>query len=164
MDYKYIEQLLERYWQCETNLEEEQILKLFFSQENVPAHLQQYKKLFADIKSLQGQTLSEDFDRKVLDRIQADLPVKAKKVTLSQRLKPFYKAAAVVAIAVTLGNAAQSSFKEQREEDYNYDSYQDTYTDPAVAYDKVSDALDMVSKSLGETARRDSLLKSTQRN
>ena len=25
MDYKYIEQLLERYWQCETSLEEEGI-------------------------------------------------------------------------------------------------------------------------------------------
>ena len=30
MDYKYIEQLLERYWNCETSLEEEQILRAFF--------------------------------------------------------------------------------------------------------------------------------------
>ena len=27
MDYKYIEQLLERYWECQTSPEEEQILK-----------------------------------------------------------------------------------------------------------------------------------------
>ena len=32
MDYKYIEQLLERYWACETTLEEEQILRAFFLQ------------------------------------------------------------------------------------------------------------------------------------
>ena len=32
MDYKYIEQLLERYWKCETTLEEEEILRMFFSQ------------------------------------------------------------------------------------------------------------------------------------
>ena len=31
MDYKYIEQLLERYWQCETTLQEENILRAFFS-------------------------------------------------------------------------------------------------------------------------------------
>jgi len=37
MDYKYIEQLLERYWRCETSLQEEEILRLFFSQEEVPA-------------------------------------------------------------------------------------------------------------------------------
>ena len=34
MDYKYIEQLLERYWNCETSLEEEQILRSFFHIEN----------------------------------------------------------------------------------------------------------------------------------
>ena len=32
MDYKYIEQLLERYWQGETTLQEEAILCNFFSQ------------------------------------------------------------------------------------------------------------------------------------
>ena len=32
MDYKYIEQLLERYWQGETSLQEEAILRSFFSQ------------------------------------------------------------------------------------------------------------------------------------
>ena len=31
MDYKYITQLLERYWEGTTSLEEEQILKAFFS-------------------------------------------------------------------------------------------------------------------------------------
>ena len=31
MDYKYINQLLDRYWKCETSLEEEEILRTFFS-------------------------------------------------------------------------------------------------------------------------------------
>ena len=35
MDYKYIEQLLENYWQGETTLQEERILRNFFSQEDV---------------------------------------------------------------------------------------------------------------------------------
>ena len=38
MDYKYIEQLLERYWNCETSVEEEQILRIFFQQKELPAH------------------------------------------------------------------------------------------------------------------------------
>ena len=46
MDYKYIEQLLERYWDCETNLEEEQILRSFFNQKEIPAELIQYKEFF----------------------------------------------------------------------------------------------------------------------
>ena len=44
MDYKDIEQLLERYWQCETSIEEEATLRDFFSKEDVPAHLLRYKK------------------------------------------------------------------------------------------------------------------------
>ena len=46
MDFKYIEQLLERYWQCETSLEEEAQLRTFFTEEDVPEHLSRYKDLF----------------------------------------------------------------------------------------------------------------------
>ena len=46
MDYKYIEQLLERYWKCETTLEEEEILRAFYSQKDVPDELLPYKDLF----------------------------------------------------------------------------------------------------------------------
>ena len=35
MDYKYIKQLLERYWNCETSLEESSP-PAFFSQEDIP--------------------------------------------------------------------------------------------------------------------------------
>ena len=46
MDYKYIHQLLERYWKCETTIEEEQILRTFFSQGEVPVELLPYRSLF----------------------------------------------------------------------------------------------------------------------
>ena len=47
MDYKYIEQLLERYWEGETTLQEETILKAFFSQPDIPENLRKYCDLFA---------------------------------------------------------------------------------------------------------------------
>lgn len=46
MDYKYIEQLIERYWECETSQQEEDILRAFFAQDDVPASLARYKSLF----------------------------------------------------------------------------------------------------------------------
>ena len=46
MDYKYIEQLIERYWDAETSRQEEQILRAFFSQDEVPEHLARYQELF----------------------------------------------------------------------------------------------------------------------
>ena len=42
MDYKYINQLLDRYWKGETSLEEEEILRAFFSQDELPAELKPY--------------------------------------------------------------------------------------------------------------------------
>ena len=47
MDYKYINQLLDRYWKCETSLEEEEILRTFFRQDELPAELKPYKSLFS---------------------------------------------------------------------------------------------------------------------
>ncbi|WP_315516340.1 pyruvate ferredoxin oxidoreductase [Hoylesella shahii] len=117
MDYKYINQLLERYWNCETSLEEEGILRAFFSQKDVPAELRQYQPLFA-YQQLEAKEkhLGADFDNRLLAIIEEDEPikVKARTITLTQRLKPLFKAAAVVAIFLTLGNAAQESFQTQQ--------------------------------------------------
>jgi hypothetical protein len=103
MDYKYIEQLMERYWNAETTLEEENILRTFFSQKNIPAEMEQWRPLFT---CTQEESLGDDFDVRMLEMI--DNSVKAREVSLTQRLMPLFKAAAVVAIILTLGNAAQA--------------------------------------------------------
>ena len=85
MDYKYIEQLLDRYWNCETSPEEEAILRAFFSQSDVPVHLLRYKPLFAYAKKqAEAKILGEDFDRRVMEAIQAPI-VKAHPLTLASR-------------------------------------------------------------------------------
>ena len=107
MDYKYIEQLLERYFQCETTLKEEEILRSFFSQEDVPVWLTKYQTLFT-YEAQKEQQLDKDFDERILTMIEQGEPVKARVVTLTQRLMPLLKAAAVVAVILTIGNAAQA--------------------------------------------------------
>ena len=120
MDYKYIEQLLERYWQCETTLQEESILRSFFSQDDVPTELEQYKALFA--MQQQEPTLGDEFDARILAMVgQDDEKPKAKVVTLTSRLMPLFRAAAVVAIILTLGNAAQAPW------DRGWDDPKDAY-------------------------------------
>ena len=72
MDYKYIEQLLERYWACETSLQEEQILRTFFQQAEVPAYLMPYKAVF-DVQQEQAEpTLGEDFDARMLQMVEGE--------------------------------------------------------------------------------------------
>lgn len=105
MDYKYIEGLLDRYFEAETTLEEERILRTFFSQENIPADMRQWRALFVEDE----QPLGEDFDSRILEMIgQEPQTVKAQTVKLSQRLYPLFKAAAVIAIILTIGGALQA--------------------------------------------------------
>lgn len=67
MDFKGIEILLEKYWQCETTEAEERELRSFFNTEGeMPEHLQVYRGLFVYQQEEQQVRLDEDFDRKVL--------------------------------------------------------------------------------------------------
>lgn len=150
MDCKYVEQLLERYWQCETSLEEESELRLFFSSEEVPAHLLRYKNLFVYQQIQQEVGLSDDFDARVLAQVEAPV-VKARRLTLVGRFIPLFKAAAVIAVMLSLGNVAQHTFFANEALDYNYDAYTDTYDDPEVAYKEVSSALMMLSEGINKS-------------
>lgn len=132
MDYKYIEQLLERYWNAETTLEEESILRTFFRQEHIPAEMEPLRALFADEAS--NQTLDDDFDARMLRMIadNATSAVKAREVTLTQRLLPLFKAAAVVAIILTLGGALQAP-------------WDNSWNDPRIDYANFQQGVDTVA-------------------
>ena len=142
MDYKYINQLLERYWDGTTSLEEEQILRSFFSQQDVPVELMKYRDLFCYQQTeSKEQGLGDDFDAKILDMIGAPVHVKARKIKMSARLMPLFKAAAVVAIILTLGNAAHTSFTDGS----NVATEPAATKAPATAFDKSKDTLQLVS-------------------
>ena len=120
MDYKYIEQHVERYFDAETSLEEEQILRSFFSQEDIPAEMQQWAPLFA---YKDENMLGDDFEARILQQIgetQQTAVVKAKEVKLTQYLMPLFKAAAVVAIILTLGGALQAPWDNSWDDPREY--------------------------------------------
>ncbi|MBQ0061009.1 MAG: hypothetical protein MJZ69_11130 [Bacteroidaceae bacterium] len=139
MDYKYIEQLLDRYFLCQTSLEEEEILRSFFRQEEIPAQLLPYRDLFRYEKAAQKQELGEDFDAKVLAMVNQPV-VKARRVRLSERFRPFMKAAALVAIVLTIGNAAQQSFSKKT----------DPIVRPSVVYTETEPHADVASDGISK--------------
>lgn len=128
LNYTYIEQLLECYFNCETSLAEERILRAFFAQDadKVPAHLLRYRQLFAEQAfAKNSDTLGEEFDRRIMEAVgevrkQEPMHVKARSISMSRRLRPLYKAAACVAVVLALGQAAQMPYSdaetEQRED------------------------------------------------
>ena len=149
MDYKYIEQLMDRYFEAETTLKEEQILKAFFeqSEEELPENLRAYRELFTSFE--QDEMLGDDFDERMLQMIEEKPQVKARTISLSERFRPLMRAAAVVAILITLTTALNQSFKDDKvwtdQSDYAL-KYEDTGDEPAMAYDHSTDSL--VSDSL----------------
>lgn len=160
MDYSYIEQLLNLYWQCETTLQEEEILRQFFAQEDIPFALEKYRPLFA---RQQQPTLDDAFDERVLQAIDEPQPVKARVVGLHHHLGPLLKAAAIVTVIFTLGNVARFSLSgDDGSDDINYADYKDTYQDPAMAYDNVEDALQLISEGISQATQADSLLSATR--
>lgn len=71
MDYKQIEFLLEKYWQCQTTLEEEEVLRSFFVEtQKLPAHLQEYREIFVYQERERKVQLGVDFDRKILAHLR----------------------------------------------------------------------------------------------
>ncbi len=144
MDYKYIEQLLERYWNCGTTLEEEQILRTFFSQKEVPASLAKYKALFCYGEAQKAaDTLGDDFDARLEAIVEEPGMLRARTISFRQRLVPLFKAAAMVAIFLTLGNAAQVAFTGDVKPEANMSAYQQAHEGASVA--------------MGDTVKVDSL-------
>ena len=141
MDSKYIEQLLERYWQCDTTLEEEEQLRSFFAEADVPAHLLRYKKLFVYEQLCREVHLGDDFDARVLARIEAPV-VKAKRLTLMSRCMPLLKAAAAVVLILSLGGVVQHSFFGEGTKGRGVDTIGSQIVVPAALSDKAVVAQD----------------------
>ena len=136
MDNNTIEQLLERYFNAATTLQEEQVLRDYFLRDDVPAHLQQWRALFvADA----DETLDDTFEARIMEAIgrqsvedHGEPVVKAVEVSLTHRLMPLYKAAAVVAIILTLGGALQAPFDSTWNRPDDYARYQQSLDSVAV--------------------------------
>jgi hypothetical protein len=166
MDYSYFSQLADRYFEGQTTLGEEQMLRLFFRQDTLPddapQSLRQYAPLFrlADADREQMRLGSEWYDRVEAlakgeePRKDNEKPVRVKAVTisLSDRLKPLMRAAAAVAIVLTLGNAMRFTMRQAQpqQDDINYADYHDTYNDPNAAYQQASQALLLVTEGLAQ--------------
>lgn len=151
MDYKYIEQLTERYFEAETTLGEEQILRTFFAQDDadMPDSLRRYAPLFAAMS--QEPSLGDDFDERLLAMTEGTpRRVKARTVSLTERLRPLFKAAAIVAVVLSLSNALNQSFQPDNTwvGPENYATVGPNADDPAMAYEQSADSLYLAGDSL----------------
>lgn len=148
MDYRYIEQLIERYWECETTPLEEHILKSFFSGQDVPEHLLKYRSMFAQFDAMAGEGLGSDFDERILQLTG----IRRRRRHL---LRPLYRAAAMVAIVLSVGMAAQHSMNAPMQQTQSESQLAE---DPDEEFTRIPDAAStQTSASIREGALKDSL-------
>ncbi|MCB0572451.1 MAG: hypothetical protein KDC66_21935 [Phaeodactylibacter sp.] len=103
MGHEWVEQLLERYFEGESSLTEEQQLREYFQRTDVPEQLRPYQPLFQYFAEEQAQNaLGNDFDEKLLGQLQESAP----RLTAIRRIGLrgwALRAAAIVLLGLGLG-------------------------------------------------------------
>ena len=126
-----IEQLLEKYDNAETTLAEEAQIRAYFTEEDVPAHLQSYKLLFLYV----SHTKQEQFTK--------DLPL-LPKVFGTKRTK-LYQWLSVAAVAVLmLGGYFQVNQMNQKT------TLDDLSHEQLMAYNQTMEVFDLVSSKFNQ--------------
>jgi hypothetical protein len=140
MDSKNWEALLEKYWNCETSLEEEQQLREYFKG-NVPASLNETAELFRYFEAERKQSVGMEFDAEMKKKIAAHRP-EGKSVKM---IFNYARIAAGILVVVAAGYfvrlEVRKAFPPEAE---------DTYSDPRVALEETKKALMMISNSFNK--------------
>ena len=72
MDLSRINLLLERYWNCVTTVEEEDELRSFFNDNDVPEELKEAASLFKYFELQRSATLDDKFNKEVISKIERE--------------------------------------------------------------------------------------------
>ena len=144
MDTKDLKQLLERYWESETSLKEEQQLKTWFGGNSAPEGLESEAQLFAYYSNQEEMTLSDDFELKLNQQMSQEdrNTVPRKTISLWPTLINWKTAAVISGIivaSVVLKNPLGSSTQMT-----------DTYDNPQDAYEATKAILLTISSSMNK--------------
>jgi hypothetical protein len=141
MDSNRIDELLNKYWNCETSLEEEQELREYFKGSQVPEPWKETASLFRYFEESKKKSLDDQsFDPRLLEK--ATVQQKSKGVRL------FHNSMRIAAGVVVLMIAVWFVRKEVRTS--TPQEIVDTYDDPKLAFEETKKALMIISKSFGQ--------------
>ena len=156
MDFKNVEELLKKYWDCETTLEEEKQLREYFGSNNIPEQLKDTAPLFRYFEEAKKKSLNDvAFEGQVLHKVHA--PKQGKLIKLVYNSMRIAAGLAVVIASVWF---IRSEIRESTPQ-----AVVDTYDDPKLAFEETKKALLMISKSFGtaeEQARKINMFNEAQ--
>lgn len=157
MDSEKIDELLNKYWNCETSLEEEQQLQAYFRDTAVPDGLKETANLFRYFDDQKKKELTDiSFDHSVKKKIS---PQKEKMRSLFFNTMRIAAGIAVLIVAVWLVRLEVRKGTPPE--------MADTYDDPDRAFEETKKALMMISKSFNTAeaqAKKLNLFNEAQQN
>lgn len=157
MDSERINGLLQKYWNCETTLEEERQLQTYF-QGNVPESLKETASLFRYFHQQRHKGITDiSFDRQVMHKMQGR--PRARMTSLVYNSMRIAAGIIVLVMAVWL---VRLEIRKSAPLEIT-----DTYDDPKIAFEETKKALIMISRSFStaeEQARKINLFNEAQEN
>lgn len=147
MDSKELERLLEKYWACETSLEEEQILRDHFRKAEATDATRDAAALFAYFEIQRTTEVKDVPTRKIR--------------TFNRLVQKSLRIAAGIAVLVAAVWLVRSEIRENTPQ-----VMVDTYSDPELAFEETKRALLIISKGFGtaeEQAKKIDLFNDAQR-
>jgi hypothetical protein len=148
MKQKQIKQLLEQYWQCETSLEDEQLLQASFEKKEIFQEEAVYKSFFAWKEKQRRQKTNRRF-------------LLSPEKSLSGYFYPILKIAASVLIMIGFGISIYTYYQQ---EIFMNKVFPETFTNPEDAVNetrevvaKVSSLLQLIPEKIAGTENLDSI-------
>lgn len=137
MEREQVAQLLEKYWQVETTVEEERALAEYFRGEDLPLEWEPYREIFSFYEQEREIKPGDALEKRIMERVRPGL-----------RWHRLWWAAAAVILALLvmepLLRAPVKTMQGQR------GLTKDTYHDPAQAMAAVEQALLIASKNMNK--------------
>lgn len=157
MDSEQIDALLNKYWNGETSLEEEQQLKTYFRTARIHQQHNEAAALFTYLEEQKNKSLTDtSFNKKVLRKIKH--PGKTVSLLLYNSMRI---AAGIIVLVLAVWLVRMEVRKATP------DQMADTYNDPKMAFEETKKALLMISKSFGtaeEQAKKINLFNEAQKD
>jgi hypothetical protein len=154
MDSRNIDDLLNKYWNCETSLEEEQQLREYFKGREFPEQHKETAALFRYFNESKKKAITDiAFDSGVMAKVRPQGKLR-KLVYNSMRI------AAGVAVLVMAVWFVKNEIRKSTPQEMV-----DTYDDPKLAFEETKKALMMISKGFGtaeEKAKKINLFNEAQ--
>lgn len=157
MDSEKINELLNKYWDCKTTLEEEKQLQEYFSRSAIPDSLAETAPLFRYFEEQRKKDLTDiTFDSRVIRKIN-----KPRRQVRSLLYNTMRIAAGVIVLVLAVWLVRMEVRKMSPAESG------DTYDDPKMAFEETKKALLMISRSFStaeEQARKINLFNEAQKD